>query len=128
MQPLDTSLADTGLSAASVHPDRRRSVRHKVHTPAYVCLNPSVEQPLDLCEIVDISETGMAIQAYAPLEVGREERFSLDLPETDAFLQTVGHVIWSHPSGRVGIRFFPTIDTSVPTLRQWLFANAIAGC
>lgn len=128
MQPLDTSLADTGLPPAPVHPDRRRGVRHKVQTPAYACLNPSTERPLDLCEIVDISETGMAIQAYAPLEVGREESFSLDLPETGAFFQTVGHVIWSDPSGRVGIQFSSPPDVSVSTLKEWLFANAIAGC
>jgi len=128
MQPLDTSPADTALQPALSPPDRRRHVRHKVHTPAYACLNPTAVQPLDLCEIVDISEGGMAIQAFSPLEVGRDESFSLDLPETGAFVQTAGQVVWSEPSGRVGIRFPLTADESLSTLRQWLFANAIAGC
>jgi hypothetical protein len=128
MQPLNTSPADAGLPPAPFHADRRRRLRHRVQTPAYACLNPSAEQPLDLCEIVDISETGMAIQAYAPLEIGQEESFSLDLPETGAFVQTAGQVVWSDPSGRVGIRFPPTVGESLPALRQWMFANAIAGC
>ncbi|MGA8152683.1 MAG: GAF domain-containing protein [Terriglobales bacterium] len=126
MQPLDTSLADRGLQPPP-HSERRRRVRHKLHTPAYACVNPSAVQPLDLCEIVDINEAGMAIQAYSPLEVGHDETFSLDLPETGAFLQTAGHVIWSEPSGRTGIRFPQTVDEFLPTLKQWMFANAIAG-
>ena len=123
MQPLDTSPAETGLQPAP-SPDRRRRVRHKVQTPAYACLNPSVVQPLDLCEILDISEAGMAIQAFSPLEVGRDESFSLDLPETGAFLQTTGQVIWSEPSGRTGIRFLPAGDESLSPVGQWLLAIA----
>ena len=127
MQPLDTSPADTGLQPTPSHVDRRRYVRHKVQTPAYACLNPTAEQPLDLCEIVDLSEAGMAIQAFSRLEVGHDECFSLDLTETGAFVQTAGQVVWSEPSGRAGICFPQTGDESLSTLRQWLFANAIAG-
>jgi putative methionine-R-sulfoxide reductase with GAF domain len=126
MQPLETSLAETSLQSPP-RPERRRYLRHKVHTPAYACLNPSAVQPLDLCEIVDISETGMAIQAFSPLVIGSDESFSLDLSETGAFVQTIGSVIWSEPSGRSGIRFPALADESLPTLRQWMFANAIAG-
>jgi len=126
MHYLDTSPADTGLQPG--RPDRRRQVRHKVHTPAYACLNPNVEQPLDLCEIVDINEAGMAIQTFSPLEVGREERFSLDLSETGAFIQTTGRVVWSDSSGHAGIQFPAIAGDSVSSLREWLFANAIANC
>ncbi len=128
MQPLDTSSADTGLQPAPFHADRRRRIRHKIQTPAYACLNPTAVQPLELCEIVDISEAGMAIQAFLPLEVGRDQSFSLDLTETGAFIQTAGQVVWSEPSGRAGICFPLTGDESLSTLRQWMFANAIAGC
>jgi len=128
MQPLDTSPAEASLQPAPSHVDRRRHVRHKVHTPAYACLNPSAAQSLDLCEIVDISEAGMAIQAFSPLEVGRDESFSLDLAETGAFVQTRGQVVWSDTSGRAGIRFPPAADESLSSLKQWMFANAIAGC
>lgn len=127
MQHLYTSPAETHSQPAH-SPERRRRLRHRVQTPAYACLNPSAVQPLDLCEIVDISESGMAIQAFSPLEVGRAESFSLDLSETGAFVQTSGLVIWSDPSGRSGIRFPAIADESLPVLRQWMFANAIAGC
>src|SRR5277367_5348076 len=127
MQQLYTTPAETDSQPAP-RPERRRRLRHRVQTPAYACLNPSTVQPLDLCEIVDISESGMAIQAFSPLEVGRAESFSLDLSETGAFVQTSGLVIWSEPSGRSGIQFPAIADESLPVLRQWMFANAIAGC
>ena len=127
MRSLDTSPADPGLPVAPVHRNRRRRVRHKVQTPAYACLNPNAEQALDLCEIVDISEAGMAIQAFSPLVVGRDESFSLDLPETGAFVQTSGRVVWSEPSGRTGICFPETAGESLSVFREWLFANVIAG-
>jgi hypothetical protein len=128
MSSLDTSPAERNLQPIPVLTERRRKVRHKVHTPAYACLNPDVDQSLDLCEIVDISEAGMAIQAFSPLKVSRDENFSLDLAETSTFIQTGGQIAWSEPSGRAGIRFSPQIAASLPALRQWLFANAIAGC
>ena len=127
MHPLDTSSAEPGLQSADSHTERRRRVRHRVHTPAYACLNPTAVQPLDLCEIVDISEAGMAIQAFSPLQVGSQERFSLDLPETGAFVQTSGQVVWSEASGRTGIRFLEIADGAASTLQQWLLANALAG-
>ena len=127
MHPLDTSSAEPGLQSANSPAERRRRVRHRVHSPAYACLNPTEVQSLDLCEIVDISEAGMAIQAFSPLQVGSEERFSLDLPETGAFVQTSGQVVWSEASGRTGIRFLEIADGAASTLQQWLLANALAG-
>ena len=127
MHPLDTSPAEPGLQSANSPAKRRRRIRHRVHTPAYACLNPTAMQPLDLCEIVDINEAGMAIQGFSPLKVGSEERFSLDLPETGAFVETSGQVIWSEASGRTGIRFLEIADEAASTLQQWLLANALAG-
>jgi len=126
MHFLDTSPAETGLQPG--RPDRRRRIRHKVHTPAYACVNPNVEQPLDLCEIVDISERGMAIQTFTPMEVGRDERFSLDLAETGAFIQTAGRVVWSKASGHTGIEFPEIAGESRSAFCEWLFGNAIANC
>ena len=59
---------------------RRRRVRQKVHTPAYASLNGSSgDQILDLSEIVDISEEGMAIQTSFPLQIQRNVDLCLDL-------------------------------------------------
>ena len=50
-------------------PNRRRRVRHKIQTPAYASFSAeSKSAMLDLHEIVDISEEGIAIQCHSPLE------------------------------------------------------------
>ncbi len=108
---------------------RRRRVRQKVHTPAYASLNGSSSgQVLDLSEIVDISEGGMAIQTSSPLEARRSVNLCLDLTATSACIHTTGEVIWANRSGRVGIRFPQMPDESVRQLKEWLFFNVIVAC
>src|SRR5207249_2810320 len=86
--------------------DRRRAARHRVHTPAYASLSGSSQgAALELCEILNISEGGMCIQASSPMKPNRLLPLVLDLSETGARIHTTGHVVWSDPSGKTGIRF-----------------------
>ena len=128
MQSLETKPAEIGLHALPVR-DRRHRVRHRVQLPAYASLNRNPSAPaLELSEIVDISEDGMAIQTSSPLEVGQRAAFSLDLSETHAIIPTEGKVIWTEPSGRTGIQFPELQPELTLALKKWLFANAIAAC
>ena len=64
----------------TVSPNRRRRVRHKIQTPAYATFTgESQGAMLDLHEIVDISEDGVAIQCHSPLEVENRVNLCLDL-------------------------------------------------
>jgi putative methionine-R-sulfoxide reductase with GAF domain len=83
---------------------------------------------LDLNEVLDISEQGMAIQTAAPLDVNSSLDLSLDLSETKSFIHTTGHVVWSDRSGRAGIRFPNMPFASVQQLKEWLFLNALTAC
>ena len=108
---------------------RRLRVRQKVHTPAYASLNGSSSgQVLDLSEIVDISEGGMAIQTSFPLQVQRSVNLCLDLTATRACIHTTGEVVWSDRSGRVGIRFPQMPDEALRQLKEWLFVNVMVAC
>ena len=128
MEPVATKVPDTGGEPNPVTPNRRRRVRHKVHTPAYATLNgASGGMVLDLNEILDISQDGMAIQTSPPLEVNRTVSLCLDLSETKTYIHTTGNVIWSDRSGRTGIRFADMPEASVSHLKEWLFLNAMAG-
>lgn len=129
METLGSKPTETGPELPPPMRNRRQRVRHKVHTPAYASLNgTSSGQVLDLSEIVDISEQGMAIQASSPLEVKRTVNLCLDLSETRASLHTAGEVIWSSRSGRVGIHFPQMPDVPLRHLKEWLFVNAIVAC
>jgi GAF domain/Sel1 repeat/PilZ domain len=81
---------------------------------------------LELHEILNISEEGVAIQCQGPLEIGRRVNLSLDLAECAEHIYTAGQVIWSGASGRSGLRFAELPPLSLFRLREWLFLNAVA--
>ena len=109
-------------------PNRRRRVRHKIQTPAYATLasEPKTAK-LDLYEIVDISEEGVAIQCSLPLEPDQELKLCLDLADCPEQIFTAGKVVWANSSGRVGLHFSELQASSLFHLREWLFLNAMAG-
>src|SRR5271167_1323201 len=110
-----------GTKPAAIDPEskhrfreRRSRVRHKVHTPAYASLHGySPGMPLDLSEILDINEDGMAVQTCAERTLGENLNLWIDLSETASYLHMAGEVVWSDKSGRTGVRF-----SDVPEISQ----------
>ncbi len=112
----------------AVSPNRRRRVRHKIQTPAYATFTAeSKSTMLDLHEIVDISEDGVAIQCHSPLEVEARVNLCLDLADCGEHIYTTGQVIWSNAAGRAGLHFSQLSPESLSRLREWLFVNVMAG-
>ena len=119
--------ANTAVSRPSV-PNRRKRVRHKIQTPAYVSFSTeSKGSALDLHEIVDICEDGVAIQCHSPLDPEKSVDLCLDLADCPKQIYTTGRVIWSNSSGRAGLRFQDLPSDSLLRLREWLFVNVMAG-
>jgi len=114
-------------------PNRRRRVRHKIQTPAYATFTTEPKGRkessaiLDLHEIVDLSEDGIAIQCHSPLEANRQIDLCLDLAGSAEHIYTTGQVIWTNASGRAGLRFSELSPSSTFRLREWLFVNAMTG-
>jgi len=109
-------------------PNRRRRVRHKIQTPAYASFTAeSKSASLDLHEIVDISEDGIAIQCHSPLTVDESLSLCLDLVDCPQQIFTKGKVVWLNESGRAGLRFSDLPPDSLARLREWLFVNVMAG-
>jgi hypothetical protein len=105
--------------------DRRRALRHKILTPAYANRSGSSQGAvLELSEILNLSESGMCIQAPSQLKVDRLLPLGIELAQSGEQIRTVGHVAWSEPSGKTGIRFPETADGLRLQLRHWLGANA----
>ena len=108
--------------------NRRRRVRHKIQTPAYASFTAQSQGAmLDLHEIVNISEDGIALQCHTPLEVQKTVSLCLELAECPEHIYTTGQVVWSHQSGRAGVRFSELPSESLARLREWLFINVMAG-
>jgi putative methionine-R-sulfoxide reductase with GAF domain len=106
---------------------RRRAVRHKMHSPAYVSFDDSAGgMVLDLNEIIDLSEAGMSIKSATPLVPDRSLNFVLDLSETKTYINTSGHVVWADDDGRAGIQFIGMPEYARRRLKEWLFVNALS--
>src|SRR5450755_1373680 len=109
-------------------PNRRRRVRHKIQTPAYATFTAeSKGAMLDLHEIVDVSEDGVAIQCHSPLELEKDVNLCLDLADCAEHIYTTGQVVWSNALGRAGLHFSELSPESLSRLREWLFVNVMAG-
>src|SRR5260370_38439392 len=95
------------LPMAAMTPDlqsprlnRRRQVRHRVHTPAYASFTGmSKGLVLDMNEIVDISEDGASVQCSSGLELNRNYVRSLDFGQAPTQILTTGRGRWSEASG-----------------------------
>lgn len=121
-------MAAINSSLSPAVPNRRRRVRHKVQTPAYATFTAeSKGAMLDLHEIVNISEDGIAIQCHTPLEAQKTVSLCLDLAECPQHIYTTGQVVWSNASGRAGVRFSDLSPEALARLREWLFVNVMAG-
>jgi putative methionine-R-sulfoxide reductase with GAF domain len=124
MEPTGPKLAGTSRQSRPAT-ERRQTMRHRTHSPAYARLNVAPADAPDLSEILDISEDGMSIQTSLPLEVKRSLGLCLDLSETSASIVTTGQVVWSESSGRAGIRFAKLSGQSMDQLKEWLFVNIL---
>ncbi len=128
MRMQDTPMSATRQIPRPAFVNRRRSVRQKAHAPAYATF-PSKRngQMLDLHEVIDISETGVAVQCPAPMKPNEPVDLCLDLAESTGQILTAAKVIWSNSFGRVGLSFSDLRPTDRHRLQQWLFLNAMAG-
>jgi hypothetical protein len=107
--------------------NRRRRVRQKVHAPAYASFSgASRNEMLDLHEVLDISEIGVAVQCASPMEVNQQVDICLDLAEARGQISVTASVIWSDSTGRVGLGFPALADSTQHRLQEWLFLNAMA--
>ena len=99
--------------------ERRRCVRHKVHGPVFASFD-GVTGGM----ILDLSEQGLSMQTIAPLDTSsqayRRLHLRLDLPDSDAHLDTTGYIAWADALGRAGVRFSDLPEEARQRLDHWL--------
>ena len=108
--------------------NRRGRVRQKVHVPAYASFSDASrgEMMLDLYEVLNISESGLALHCSWPMEVNQTVELCLDLAEAGGQISGTARVVWFDAAGRVGFAFPILTDASKRQLSDWLFLNALA--
>jgi hypothetical protein len=98
--------------------ERRSCVRHKVHGPVFASFD-GVTGGM----ILDLSEQGVSMQTIVPLEAERRVQLRLDLPDSDAHLETTGYIAWADALGRAGVRFSELPVEARQRLDEWLARN-----
>jgi len=107
--------------------NRRGRVRQKVNVPAYATfIGASQSEMLDLYEVLNISETGLALHCSQPVQVNDTVELSLDLAESKEQISTEARVVWSDSAGRVGLSLSSLKESYSRQLREWLFLNVLA--
>ncbi len=107
--------------------NRRARVRQKVHVPAYASFRSGSEsEMLDLYEVLDISESGIALHCSSPMEINQPVELRLDLAEASGQISCTARVAWSDSTGRVGLALPDLSGVARHDLSEWLFLNALA--
>ena len=102
-------------------PRRRRSPRHTLRTLAYVRLengNGGI--------VRDLSESGVAIQAVAPLQPGEEVSLHFDLLSPRVRVEASGRVAWADANGQAGIQFAALSPRLHRALKDWLLLQMLS--
>jgi CheY-like chemotaxis protein len=118
-KPISKDRARASLRAAYLlmGRERRRNVRLPVHAKATV---EYVNVENGEATLVDLSESGTAIQSERKVPPSCKVYFKFELPEQASVVRLSAEVVWQDSAGRVGLRFVDLPQRSRRLLREWL--------
>jgi hypothetical protein len=101
-------------------PNRRRHLRQKVYTVAYVNMERDMGGIL-----VDVSEAGMGVQTVARIETNQVVQFEFTLTGSEARVHGTTEIAWANSSGQAGLKFLNVSEEARHKLKDWLLVNAL---
>jgi PilZ domain-containing protein len=100
--------------------DRRATFRHLVNIAAECNLLESGNvRSVSGVRILNLSRTGLCFQAPEMQQQGATIELTFKLPQMPVTVQLLGTVIWSHSSGRAGIKFSEFSSPDRQKLEEW---------
>jgi hypothetical protein len=112
--------AEAGALVAAPQRPRRR-YRQKLKTLTYVNLDQA-----NGGIIRDLNETGVAIQALAPLRTNQQIHLRFELLNPRVRVETAGRVAWANTIGQAGVEFVNLPQRSQRLLKEWIFTQLLA--
>jgi Tfp pilus assembly protein PilZ len=100
---------------------RRGHYRHQVQSLAYVNLDQS-----NGGIIRNLGDSGLAIQAVAPLHVNQQVFLRFELVSPRVRVEATGRVAWADPVGQAGVEFLTLSQRSERLLKDWVFIQLLA--
>jgi Tfp pilus assembly protein PilZ len=112
----------TSPNAGGLSPlGRRRHYRHQVQSLAYVNLDQG-----NGGIIRNLGDSGIAIQAVAPLLVNQQVFLRFELANPRVRVEATGRVAWVDPMGQAGMEFLTLSQRSARLLKEWIFVQLMA--
>jgi CheY-like chemotaxis protein len=116
-RPLDAQqVKDAFRSGRRTKKTRRKAARYQMKALVYL----EFERRSLPAISIDISETGMALQAVETVPITSDLAFRCLLPGTNFSLEGHAEVIWASDHGRAGMFFSQLSPASLKHLKQWL--------
>jgi CheY-like chemotaxis protein len=118
-KPVTVERAGSSLRAARglMRREQRSKLRVALHAPATIAYAGAENVPATL---LDLSESGLSIQAQRRLPSHCKVYFHFNLPGEKSPVRLSGDVVWQDASGRVGVRFVDVPQTSRRALSDWV--------
>lgn len=123
-KPFSSDLFARTVKAAygPIAADRRVSFRHQVRIAVSSCTldHHGSMRKISGTEIVNISQTGMCVQSAEMLPQNSGLELDFTVPHRQIALHVKGMVMWSHVSGRSGVKFGQLKAADQRNLEDWL--------
>ncbi|HEY1576204.1 MAG TPA: PilZ domain-containing protein [Terracidiphilus sp.] len=118
-RPLTSALLASTLKAAmgSIIRDYRRYFRYPLRVQATIRIG---DGPAIGCELINISEGGVALGDCIPLELGHSVSCRFALPDTIGEFQVDAKVCWSDKRSHAGLHFDNISQEQKRCLQTWL--------
>ena len=115
-------MADNPEKSSKTHPDkdRRLHARQRIHSLSYVKMGDS-----NGGIVLNISETGISVQAAAVLDPSEPVTLSLEIPRVRNRVEVKGEIAWLSPSKKeAGIRFIDLPESTLKQIQKWMAREA----
>src|SRR3984957_15574614 len=115
-------MPDNPEKSLNTHPDkdRRLHARQRIHSLSYVKMGDS-----NGGIVLNISETGISVQAAAVLDPSEPVTLSLEIPRVRNRVEVKGEIAWLSPSKKeAGIRFVDLPESTLKQIQKWMAREA----
>ena len=117
---MDARVAPSPGTAGLTPLGRRGHYRHQVQSLAYVNLDKT-----NGGVIRNLGDTGLAVQAVAPLNLNQQVFLRFDLANPRVHVEATGRVAWADPVGQAGIELVLLSPRSRRLLKEWILIQLL---
>jgi CheY-like chemotaxis protein len=125
-KPVSADMLARSLKASYTNMAQRRIAAYRHSLPVKLVSGTLAhrgwQRTLHQVNVLNVSQTGLCLNAAEPLPQGAAIKMNLALPETPSSVHASGNVVWSHSSGRAGIAFDRAAGPEMKKLQERLNA------